>query len=361
MKVLVTGARGFLGSHLVPYLIEKRYQVKVLLRPPPLSPQKSSSLANKHINKLQVNKELNFLQLVEIVEGDITDLKSVDFAAQGVEALFHLAGYTGLTVNDMEAKKMMREVNVNGTSNVISVCQKRDLKLVYMSSVVCIGASTRAKVLNEESPYWMDNKGLSYFDTKKEGELRVIEACKKNKLRAIILNPSSVAGAGDMKKKARSLQKKVAKGNLYFYSRGGINVVDVESVVKATQKALHKGRIGERYILGGENLTIKEYFNTIAHCSGVRPPFILVPNILLKMMGFIGSLLCYFRLAFFITKEMALVSTLYHWYDSTKAKKELDFCPKPAKESINNSIRWWKDAKYLGNKRMKKNIGEKKQ
>ena len=354
MKVLVTGARGFLGSHLVPYLIEKQYQVKVLLRP------QSASSSKGNENHLSASGEYAFLKQVEVVEGDVTDLESFDKAAQNTEVMFHLAGYTGfLAVNNLEAKRMMWEVNVNGTTHAISICQKRDLTLVHMSSVVTVGAGFRSnQILNEKSSYMMKGKGLAYFDSKKEAEKRVLEACRENKLKAVILNPSSITGARDMKKRARSLQKKVAMGNFYFYSRGGINVVDVESVVKATENALHKGQRGERYILSGENLTMKQYFNIIAQCSGVSPPFIPVPGFLLKVIGYIGSLFCYFGFPVLsITREVALISTLYHWYDNTKAKKELDFAPQPAEKSIDSSIRWWKNAKYSGNQVYRKSEG----
>ncbi len=320
MKVLVTGASGFLGQWLCQALVREKYEVHALVRPHSLT-QTLQSLS------------------VTLHTGDVTDLHSFSKAAQGMDGLFHLAG---LVAYSEKLRSRMQEVNVQGTAHAVEICRRQGIRLVYMSSVVAVGASSTPQVLNEQSDYKMDSFRFGYFDTKKEAETLVQTACQKGDLSAVILNPSNVYGAGDMRKSSRKTHIWVARGLFPFYTVGGLSVVDVESVTETTVRAMSQGRIGERYILSGDNISIKELFHIIANCTGVTPPFVCLGDKSLKIIGWISKLSTRLSKKSFLDKDIRL-GCLYHWFDHTKASQELGFSPQPARAAIENSVHWWKN------------------
>jgi len=319
MKVLVTGASVFLGGWLCKALHEKGCQTHALLRPA----SDKSDLKNLNIH---------------FHTGDVTDPDSFMKAGHGMDLIFHLAG---LIAHSEKKLKEMEKVNVQGTANAVEVCRTKAAKLIHISSVVTVGAGARPVVLNEESPYAPALSRIGYFHTKKQAELLVQEACKKKKISAVILNPSTIYGAGDMKKRSRKVQEKVAQGRFPFYTSGGVSVVDVQSVVKACIHAVERGRQGERYILSGENISIKTLFSLIARSAGVRPPFIHLNNFLLRILAETGTGLRYLNPNFPVDRQSARLARLYHWFDHSKAHKELGFTPVKAEKAIENSIKWW--------------------
>lgn len=327
MKVIVTGANGFLGSWLTKSLCEQGHEVFALVR-------KGSDLT-----------ELNGVPC-QFKYGDVTSLSSLVEAFQGMDAVFHLAGVVAYRKSQ---RAQMEKVNVQGTQNVVAVC--RDLKipqLIYLSSVVAIGAGfTSADILTEKSEFNVHDLNLGYFETKHDAEKIVVDACKAGEISAIILNPSTIYGAGDAKKGSRKMQVKVAQGKLKFYTQGGVNVVAVEDVIEGILLAWKKGRSGERYILSGENITIQQLFTIIAEAAGQTPPSRCLSTKLLHVIGFAGDQLEKLNLKSPLSRENAYTATMYHWFDSSKARQELGFAPRPAREAILNSVNWMKEKGLL--------------
>lgn len=327
MAVLVTGATGFVGAWLVRRLIESGETVHVLHR-------KSSSLEDL--------KGLSFVSRI----GDVTDAESVSRACLDVDTVFHLAGVVGYS---KAMRPLMDEVNIGGTRNVVEAIQSgRRPRLIYMSSVVAVGASFDGKPLNEESPFNLSHLNLGYFETKKAAEEIVVDACRKGKIESVILCPSTIYGAADAKKGSRKTQLKVARGKFPFYTSGGASIVSVHDIVQAVLAARTKGRNGERYILSGENLTIKELFHRIADLAGVKPPSIYLPNPIVKAIGKIGDILEASGKKGPLNSENAWTAILYHWFDHSKATKELGFNPRPAQEALAESVGWMKQQGLLG-------------
>lgn len=326
MAALVTGASGFVGTWLVRGLLDQGEKVYVLHR-------KSSSL--EELDRRTVHSCL----------GDVTDADSVNAAVQDVDTVFHLAGVVGYS---KAMRQTMEQVNVGGTKNVIdAVKRKKNTRLIYMSSVVAVGASYDGTPLNEESPYTIANLDLGYFETKRDAEILVKQACDKGEIDAVILNPSTIYGATDAKKGSRKTQIKVAQGKFPFYTSGGVSVVSVHDVVRATLTAKEKGRTGERYILSGENLTIKEVFRRIATIAGVKPPSIHLPSPVVKGVGRVGDLLEKLGKKGPLNTENAWTALLYHWFDHAKASRELGFRPRPAQEALEESVGWMKQQGLL--------------
>lgn len=322
MKVLVTGANGFLGSWLTRRLAEEGNDVHILVR----EQSDLSDLAGAKYSK---------------VIGDVTNLDSLISATKDCEIVYHLAGVVAYTKSQYS---LMEKVNVQGTANIIKAVETNKVaKLLHVSSVTAVGASTTPTPLNENSPYEISHLNLGYFETKRAAEKEVQSATQKGQISSVIVNPSTIYGGGDSKKGSRKTQLKIAKGEFPFFSEGGVNVVPVEKVVDGILKAVKHGKNGERYILSGENMTIEDLFKTIAAEAGVQPPKFKLPTAALKVIGKIGDGLEFFGLKGPLSSENAATATLYHWFDSSKAQKELGFEPGNAKEAIRKSVMWSKE------------------
>lgn len=322
MKVLVTGATGFVGQWLVDSLLRDGVEVRSIRR-------KSSAPAEPLRPGL------------ETVWGDITDEESVLKATDGVDSVFHVAGVVAYS---RAQRQLMEAVNVDGTRHVVNAClQKNVRRLVHVSSVMAVGASFDGKVpLNEESPFNLSHLNLGYAETKRMGEAIVLREAKAGRLDAVVVNPGVIYGSGDALKGSRSVQIKVAQGRLPFFTNGGVSVIAIEDLVSSTLAAWNRGRSGERYILSGENLTIRDLFRLIAEAAGVEPPKMLLPNLVARGLGTIGDQLEKIDLKGPLNSERAWTAILYHWFDNSKAKKELGLNPRPAALAIKNSVAWMK-------------------
>ncbi len=327
MKVLVTGANGFLGSWLTRALVEQGHETYALVR------------KNSDLSELKgVNCQYRY--------GDVTDVVSLLEAFVDIDTVFHLAGVVAYKAAD---RPLMEKVNVQGTANVLEVCKERKVRrLVHLSSVVAVGAGHNPQeVLNENSAFNIHDLNLGYFETKHDAEVLVKQACDKGEVDAVILNPATIYGFGDAKKGSRKMMLKVAQGKLKFYTSGGVNVVAVEDVIQGILSAWKIGKTGERYILAGENILIKDLFRMIAEEAGVSAPNKQMPDQVLHIVGTIGDFMEKMGLKGPLSKENAYTATMYHWFDSSKAQRELDFRPRPARQAIHNSIQWIKDQGML--------------
>ncbi len=319
MHVFVTGATGFVGSWLVKKLLEQGHNVDVLVRKP-------SALTLKHPN-------------LNVFKGDITKSSTVEQMKENTDVVYHLAGFIAYRKKD---RPMMDKVNVEGTKIVVDTCIKKNIgKLIHMSSTCAVGVSFDGKnPLTEKSKFNIKNLNFGYFETKRLAEEYVLKKCNEGLINATVLNPSTIYGAGDAEKGSRGIQLKVAKGKFPFYPPGGVNIIGIDEVVDCLIKSVKLGKNGERYILSGENITIKSLFESIAEAAGKKKPSIKLPKLLLSIFGSIGDIVTHFGGRFPISGENAKISSLYHWFDSSKAQKEFNFTPKPAKVYIKNSIDW---------------------
>lgn len=322
MKVVVTGANGFLGSWVVRALAERGHEVHALVRP---------------------KADLSELEGVRytVVHGDVTDVSSLEAAFEGADSVFHLAGVIAYKRSQRE---LMEKVNVGGTANVIQAVRKnRVRRLVHLSSVTAIGAGfTPREILNEDSPYNVAHLKLGYFDTKRDAEILVRDAVRRGEIDAVILNPSTIYGPGDARKGSRKTQLKVARGEFPFYTSGGVSILSIEDAVTGILAGWEKGRSGERYILAGENIRIKELFRLIAEAAGVPAPRWKLPNFVVFMAGALGDFKEKIGKSSSVSIENAWTSTLYHWFDNSKARRELGLDPKPARDAIAASVGWMK-------------------
>lgn len=323
MRFFVTGATGSLGVPLVKHLLASGHEVSILSR----QDSAPDELKNSRI---------------KIFKANLLDRGGLVHAFKGHDGIFHLAGFIGYKKFEHAA---MQSVNVEGTRSVIAACLEAGVKrLLHVSTVNAIAASFDKKVLDETAEYNLSKFNLGYAESKRAAE-QLVKSEKR--LDSVIVSPSTVYGAGDMAKKSRSVQVKVAKGKFPFYSNGGVSVAELGEVVNGMLQAYLKGRSGERYILGGENLTIKECFTLIAQEAGAKPPHIFLPNFAMNALGAWGDLMEKLGTKGPINSESAILAQMYHWFDSGKAQRELNYKIVPAKVSIHNSIQWMKEKGML--------------
>ena len=317
--VLVTGATGFLGRHLVRSLIEKGFRVHILAR-------KSSDLSSLPVDRIKVHY------------GDITDRLALLQACENKDIVYHLAGFIAYKRAD---RNMMEKINVEGTANVIDACITNKVeKLLHLSSVVTVGASFTPEPIDENFEFNLSRYNLGYFETKRKAEELIVKAWTENNLSAYMINPSTIYGAGDATKGSRKTQLKVAQGRFKFYPPGGVSVVYANDVIEAIHLCLEKGQPARRYIISGENLTLKSLFAMIAAAAKVPPPTIPLPRVILSSLGALGDLMRKFGKETSLSSETAVTASLYHWFDNSRAIKELGFNPTPARTAINESVSW---------------------
>ncbi len=332
-KALVTGASGLMGGNLVRHLVKRDFEVYALVR------KTSNTMA---FEDLPVKKTY----------GDITDPESLQEAVKGMDYVFHCAAYVSVWTYH---EKLMRRVNVDGTRNVVDACIQAGVKrLIHVSTVDAIGFATpdgygtKEKPSTEEVPYQNDWMKYPYARTKWESQEIVRQAVKEGKLDAVVVNPAFMLGPWDPKPSSGQLILEAVRGGTIAYASGGNNVVDVEDAVIATINALEKGRSGELYILGNENLSYRELFEKVADVLGTPRPRIPLPYPIAWIAGKIGDA---YGLA--TGKEPTICSGLVrlaflpHYFSPEKARRELNLPATPVEEAIEKAYRWFVDHGYI--------------
>ncbi|HZU98629.1 MAG TPA: SDR family NAD(P)-dependent oxidoreductase [Planctomycetota bacterium] len=317
MKVLVTGATGFVGSEIARQLVREGHEVRVLVR---------------KTSKLDGLKGLDF----ERFEGDITDRGSVERALQGVDALIHTAANVSARRRD---KDKIYKANVEGTRTVLEAAHARGgLRVVYTSSVAAIGATPKPVAQTESSP-WKAGDGYHYIDAKWQAEQIALGLAARG-LDIVILNPGFVLGPGDVYLGSTRLVLEFLKGRLGWITDGGITFCDVRDVAKAHVAALTKGKAGERYIVASMNHTLHEALATVGRVSGMKParrapyPFVWLAALLSEAASLVKE-----HSLEEINRPVVRYGRLFNYTDSTKARRELGYEVRPFEESIRDTVK----------------------
>lgn len=325
-KVFITGGTGFLGSHLLERLAKEGAELTALYR------------SEKKLEDFKAQDPALDKLEIQWIKGDLF----TDWSLEGFDFIFHLAGFVGYSE---EERAIMERVNVEGTAEVLKkiAAVHNKCKLIYSSSVVAVGAGENQQmVLDEESKYNMKSYDFGYFETKRKAEELVLEACNDG-LHAVVLNPSTIYGPRDMVKGSRKFQLQMARGELSVCSKGGVSIVHVSDVCDAFIKATEYEKSGERFILAGDNITIYELLSEIARQAKVKKPRFVIPTWILISVGYVVHGLSFLGLKTSFKLENLKVATMYHWFKSHKAKKELGFQPRGHKEALIDSLGWAKE------------------
>jgi len=331
MKTLITGATGFVGSAVLRELLKKEHQIKALVR-------QSSVLDNL--------KNLD----VEIVYGDLKDKDSLKRCLKDCKHLFHVAADYRLWV---PKAKEIYENNVNGTENLMVEALNLGIeKIVYTSSVAVLGKSIEGDIADEKTPVNIDQMIGHYKKSKYLAEEKVKELYKTKRLPVVIVNPAAPVGPRDIKPTPTGkMILDAATGKIPAYLDTGLNIVHVDDVAKGHIQAFNKGKLGERYILGGENLTFKEILEMISNLCGHNPPKIQLPKKPLYPIGYLFEIFArLFNLKNpMLTVDMIRMAEKKMFFSSEKAKKELNYRYKSAKIALKDAIQWFIDNRYCRN------------
>src|SRR6266851_2930559 len=324
---LVTGASGFVGSAVTRQLVEAGWRVRVLLRP---------SSDRRNVEGLPV----------EIAEGTLEDTASLTAALAGCTHLFHLAADYRLWVPDPAA---MFRANVDGTRMVMECALAAGLeRIVYTSSVATLGLVGGSVASDETTPSALADMIGPYKQSKFRAEEEVRRLIAEGGLPAIIVNPSTPVGPRDIKPTPTGrMIVEAASGRMPAFVDTGLNLVHVEDVAAGHLLAAERGRIGERYILGGENLSLAAILAEVASLSGRRPPRLRLPLRPLMPVAWVAE--AFGRLTAkepFVTRDGLRMARKKMYFSSAKARAELGYTPRPVREGLADAIAWFRQAGY---------------
>lgn len=316
MAILVTGGTGFLGSEIVKQLVAGGHEVRVLRR------------KNAPLDLLG-----EFTHRVRHCIGDITEPETLSRAFEDVEAVFHTAAFVGF--GGKRDAEQLKRVNVLGTAHVVNAClHAKVARLVHTSSVAAFGRPDEQSKLIDETAEWKPSKyNTFYAESKYLGELEVHRGIAEG-LDAVILNPSLIFGIGRRGDNTMQIIDQVRHEKLPGCPAGGSNVVDVLDVANAHILAWQKGKTGERYFLGSENLLWTDIIATLAEAFQVDYPTRTVPPVLARIAAVGAEAVGWLtRSKPLLSRETAKISGNFYRYTNLKAQVELRASFRPFEET----------------------------
>ncbi|MGB7076981.1 MAG: hopanoid-associated sugar epimerase [Xanthobacteraceae bacterium] len=326
--ILVTGASGFVGSAVARRLLEGGHQVRVLVR-------SSSSRTNLGDPRL------------DIVEGDLRDAASIARAMSGISDVFHVAADYRLWARDPQ--EIVR-TNVEGTRAVMHAALAAGVaRIVYTSSVATLSALPDRASSDETHPLPADKAVGAYKYSKLLAERLVESMVAEHKLPAVIVNPSTPIGPGDARPTPTGrIVIEAASGRMPAYVDTGLNLVHVDDVAAGHIAAWQKGRIGERYILGGQDVLLGDMLRKIARQVGRAPPKLRLPRRLIFPVAYAAQAAAHFTgREPFVTVTGLRLAKDHMFFSSAKAARELGYSARPYREAVADAIAWFRQHGYL--------------
>jgi dihydroflavonol-4-reductase len=322
MRALVTGATGFVGSAVARALCRAGWQVRALTR---------AGSDQRNLRELPL----------ELARGDLGDPRSLEEALVGCQALFHVAADYRLGVAEPE---QLYRTNVEGTRNVLEAARRSGVgRVVYTSSVATVGLPPDGTAGNEDTPVTLGNMIGHYKRSKFLAEELVRELARAG-APVVIVNPSTPVGPGDLKPTPTGqMVLDAAAGRTPAYVDTGLNIVHVDDVALGHLHAFERGRIGERYILGGENMTLREILTQITRQAGRSPPHIRLPHSALLPIAYASE--AFARLTGTgarVTVEAVRLARKHMYFSSAKAVRELGYSWRPPSVAFGDAIAWFR-------------------
>ncbi len=333
MTTLVTGAAGFLGSHVTRQLVARGEEVRVLMR---------TSSSNRAISDLSL----------EYVTGDLRDAASLERAMTGVQRVFHVAADYRLWA---KRSQDIYDSNVGGTKNLLAAAKKAGIeRLVYTSTVATI-AVDRPELPNESTDAKLEEMIGHYKRSKWMAEQEVLSAAKEG-LPVVVAMPTTPVGPWDWKPTPTGkIILDYLNGKMPGYVETGLNFVGVEECAAGHLLVSEKGMIGERYLLGAENLMLKEVLDMLARITGLPAPGIKIPHGLALGVAYVES-----ALSRLVGKEPGIpvegVKIARHkmFVDASRTRRELGFQPGSVAAALERAVRWYQANGYVRAGRVKK-------
>ena len=317
-RYLVTGATGFLGSHLARHLVDKGHEVVALCRGP------AEDLAATG---------------VRVVRGDILNTETVQGAAEGCEGVFHCAGKVSRKPEDAE---LLYRTNVDGTKSVLAASRAAGVKrFVLASTSGTIAISREPKVLDERAPAPLELLGKwPYYRTKLYAETAALEQNRES-FEVVSVNPSLLLGPGDLHASSTGDVESFLAGRVPVTPAGGLSFVDVRDVPPAMLAAMERGKPGARYLLTGANMTVAAFLGRIARIADIEPPKLKAPKGML--LAKVGARLFdrakkFLPLPGEIDPVSAEMGQVFWYCDAKRAAQDLGFVPRAPNETLADTV-----------------------
>ncbi len=318
---LLTGSTGFVGSAVARVLLARGHRLRLLVRP--------------------TSDRRNLAGLdAELALGDLTDAASVARAVAGCRYVLHVAADYRFWVPDPEA---MLRANVEGTIAVMRAARAAGVeRVVHCSSVAALGWTKDDSPADEDTPTSEADFIGTYKRSKFLAERAVLDLVRQEGVPAVVVNPSAPVGPRDIKPTPTGkMIRDAAAGRVPAYIDTGLNMVHVDDVAEGHALALEKGRIGERYVLGGENLLLKDILALVADVVGRRPPRVEIPEALVwPAAWFMERLARLTGIPPMMTTDQIKMARHKMFYSSAKAVRELGYSPRPLRQAVEDAVAW---------------------
>jgi dihydroflavonol-4-reductase len=327
-KTLITGATGFVGSAVARLLRGAGHTVRAIARP---------GSVKHHLEGLDL----------EFVAADLNDSDSLKAALQGCRTLFHVAADYRLWLKHPED---MYRTNVEGTRALMQAALDAGVeRIVYTSSVAVMAPKTDGSIIDEDAPSTLDDMIGPYKRSKFLAEEVVKEMIAKLGLPAVIVNPSTPVGPRDVKPTPTGrVIVEAASGRMPAYVDTGLNLAHVDDIAAGHLLALEKGKIGERYILGGENLSLIDMLKVVCAVAGKRAPKVQIPRRALYPVGYMAQGWAHLTgREPFTTVDSLRMAKKKMYFTAAKAERELGYRPRPANEGLADAVAWFRQHGYV--------------
>ena len=330
MKVLVTGADGFLGNNIVRELLNRKLEVRAFI-------QTNSPI--KTLDELPIEK----------VEGDLLNADEVEIAAEGCDYIIHAAANTSIWP---QRSGIIWKVNFDGTKHVVKAALKNKIKrLVSIGTANSFGNGTLDNPGDENSPFNAGKYGLDYIDSKLEAQKLIIKSVEEEGLDAVILNPTFMLGPYDTKPSSGALLLALYNKEVPGYTAGGKNFVYIKDVAVAACNALTMGAKGECFVMANENLSYKSFNKIVADSFHISPPKWFIPTPFILLFGLISQTWAKItNTTPKVSLAVAQLSLITNYYTSAKAVRELNMPQTPIKQAVEEAFDWFNQNGYLENK-----------
>ena len=327
MRTFVTGGTGFVGSAVIRKLLGAGHEVRALVRP---------GTDTRMLDGLPVER----------LCGDLSDLSVLQQAMHGCDWVFHVAAlyaYWGYPWEEF------RQTNIEGTRRVMEAAKISAVKrIVHTSSIATLGIPGDGSAGDEETPVTLDDM-IGFYKRSKFLAEEVVRKFVDQGLPVVIVNPAAPVGVGDHKPtQTGKMILNFLKGEMPAYVDTGLTIVDVDDVAEGHLLAMEKGKIGERYILGGENLSLKQVLDLLAEVSGLPTVKMQIPRAVALAWAYMDTALARLNPNHVpvATPEAVQVSSKREYFSSDKAIRELGYGFIPAREALRKAVEWYKNNGY---------------
>lgn len=326
-KILITGANGFLGSHLVRHLFRLGYTVRAMVRQ---------------------NASLSGLEAIpcELFFGNIDNQEQVEQAVQGCDWVVHAAALTDQWAVQQD---VYDRINVKATKFIAEACIKLSVKkLVFVGTANAFGPGTLKDPGTELNGFNLFQASSPYINTKYLAQQYLLEMAEACNLPVVLVNPSFMIGPHDYKPSSGTLVLHAMRNRVLFYPPGGKNFVAVHDVCNGIVQALQVGRTGQCYLLTGENMSYRQFFKLVQKESGHRTILIGLPSLIIRTMGWLSPFFRYvFGERWRLNRSVAYMATQGAYYSGSKAREEWGLQPSSITNTIKDTVEWFRVYKNL--------------